>query len=81
MNAVMRIMSFFAAVAFSAMLLFVGTLVVNAPVLAESSPAFAKSSEALLGKYPAGRPYKGRPSAVVLRSHKDLPNPLACSGK
>ena len=71
MNTAIRIMLSFQALALSPMLLFTGTLAVSAPTLAESNPALAKSRKALLGKYPAGRLYKGRRSAVDLRSHKD----------
>jgi hypothetical protein len=31
----------------------------------------AKSTDALMAKYPAGAPYKGKPAAVDLFSHKD----------
>ena len=34
-------------------------------------PASAQSSDALMAKYPAGVPFKGKPSAVNLASHKD----------
>lgn len=34
-------------------------------------PAAAQSTDALMAKYPAGAPFKGKPAAVNLASHKD----------
>lgn len=36
-----------------------------------AAPALAQSTDALMAKYPAGAPYKGKPAAVNLASHKD----------
>lgn len=60
MNRVMRVFS-------------IAPALVLAVGLAISAPAFAESSSALLGKYPAGPAYKGRSAPVDLRSHKDAP--------
>lgn len=45
---------------------FAGALALSLPTAAS-----AQSSEALLAKYPAPAPFKGKPAAVNLASHKD----------
>lgn len=36
-----------------------------------AAPALAQSTDALMAKYPGGAPFKGKPAAVNLASHKD----------
>jgi len=40
-------------------------------ILVAAAPALAQSSDALMAKYPAAAPFKGKPAAVNLASHKD----------
>lgn len=40
-------------------------------LLLSAPPALAQSTDALMAKYPAGAPFKGKPAAVNLASHKD----------
>jgi hypothetical protein len=42
-----------------------------ASLLLAAAPTLAQSTNALMAKYPAGAPYKGKPAAVNLASHKD----------
>lgn len=42
-----------------------------AALLISGAPALAQSTDALMAKYPAGAPFRGKPAAVNLSSHKD----------
>ena len=42
-----------------------------AALLFAVAPAGAQSTDALMAKYPAGPPFKGKPAAVNFASHKD----------